>query len=248
MLLFTVFNAFTAFAAGNTTILIARLFSGLPHGAFFGVGSVVASRLAGKGKEARAISVMFSGLTVANLLMVPIGTGGLFCWISYIAPLMTGVAHFSPNTVPYILILAGIGMLVGNFVGGKLADTYPPATACMICMLGIAACLIIDYFVASSQPATLIMTFITGAVTFTLGTPLQILMIRTAGEAEMLGASASQAAFNIGNALGAFWGGLPIAAGYGYASPLLIGTVMALCGVFFTWFLIRQQKQLTLSA
>jgi DHA1 family arabinose polymer transporter-like MFS transporter len=182
------------------------------------------------------------------ILITSIGTGGLFCWISYIAPLMTGVAHFSPNTVPYILILAGIGMLVGNFIGGKLADTYPPATACMIGMLGIAICLIIDYFGASSQPVTLVMTFITGAVTFTLGTPLQILMIRTAGEAEMLGASASQAAFNIGNALGAFWGGLPIAAGYGYASPLLIGTLMALCGVFFTWFLIRQQRQLTLSA
>lgn len=305
--IFVLFNSLSALAPNHTLMFIARLLSGLPHGAFFGVGSVVASRLAAKGKEAQAISIMFAGLTVANLLMVPvgtylghhfswrytfglvaaiglitilsiifwlpsspvtrkgnlakelgffkrteawlliiitsIGTGGLFAWISYIAPLMINVTHFEAEAVPYILILAGVGMLIGNLAGGKLADNFPPATACMISLVSIAICLVIDYCVASNQTLTLIMTFVTGAITFTLGTPIQLLMIRTAAEAEMLGASVSQASFNIGNALGAFWGGLPIAAGFGLASPLLVGTVMALCGVAFTWILIGQQKR-----
>src|ERR1700712_2393245 len=82
MAIFTFFNAFSAFAPNNTALLIARLFSGLPHGAFFGVGSVVASRLAEKGKQAQAISIMFAGLTVANLLSVPLGTylGHQYSW------------------------------------------------------------------------------------------------------------------------------------------------------------------------
>lgn len=306
MAMFTVFNLASAFATGSTALLLTRLLSGLPHGAFFGVGSVMATRLADRGKEAQAIAVMFAGLTVANLLMVPlgtyighhftwrytfamigiigfvtilsiffwmpalessrsgsvrkelgffrkkeawllvaitsIGTGGLFAWISYIAPMMISVTGFPADKVPYILILAGFGMFTGNFIGGKLADSYPPARACIISLFAIVACLIVDYLVASSQSLTLLMVFVTGATTFTLGTPIQILMIKTAQGAEMLGASVSQAAFNIGNALGAFLGGLPIAAGLGLASPLLVGVVMALAGVGFTWQLIRTQN------
>ncbi|HVV06586.1 MAG TPA: MFS transporter, partial [Puia sp.] len=188
--IFTLFNGLSAMAPGNGTLLVLRLLAGLPHGAFFGVGSVVASRLADKGKEARAISMMFAGLTLANLLVVPlgtyvghhyswrwtfcivtltglvtllflqlwmpampvarsgslrselrvfqrvepwliilitaIGTGGLFAWISYIAPLMTDVSHFSANTVSYIMILAGLGLVIGNFAGGKLPDRMEP--------------------------------------------------------------------------------------------------------------------------
>ncbi|WP_261387895.1 MFS transporter [Chitinophaga pinensis] len=82
MIVFTAFNGLSAFAPSPFTLLLARFFSGLPHGAFFGVGSVVASRLADKGKQAQAISMMFAGLTIANLLLVPIGTwvGHHFLW------------------------------------------------------------------------------------------------------------------------------------------------------------------------
>src|SRR5690606_11039693 len=82
MLLFTLFSAFTAFAPSCAMLLISRVLSGLPHGAFFGVGSVVASRLAQPGKEAQAISIMFAGLTIANLIGVPLGTyiGHHFMW------------------------------------------------------------------------------------------------------------------------------------------------------------------------
>lgn len=74
MVLFTIFNGFSAFAPNYTTLFIARLLAGLPHGAFFGVGSVVASRIVEKGKEAQAVSIMFAGLTLANVLGVPLGT------------------------------------------------------------------------------------------------------------------------------------------------------------------------------
>ncbi len=307
MMIFTFFNALTALAPDYHMMLLTRLLSGLPHGAFFGVGSVVATRIAEKGKEATAISVMFAGLTVANLMMVPlgtyighnytwrytfgvivviglitllsiklwmpamearkganvktelalfkrldawlliaitsIGTGGLFAWISYIAPLMINVTRFSSETVSSIMVIAGFGMFVGNIIGGKMADRLSPAKSCIVSMLAIVVCLLIDYAVASNQALTLIMTFVTGAITFTLGTPIQVLMIRTARESEMLGAAASQASFNIGNALGAFLGGLPIAAGFGLASPLLVGVIMAATGVLLTFVLIRRQQQ-----
>ncbi|WP_268122771.1 MFS transporter [Roseivirga pacifica] len=82
MLWFTIFNTISAFANSYTTLLIARFLSGFPHGAFFGIGAVVAGKLADKGKAAQAIAVMFSGLTLANLIGVPLGTyfGHHFHW------------------------------------------------------------------------------------------------------------------------------------------------------------------------
>ncbi|REC64827.1 MFS transporter [Chryseobacterium flavum] len=87
MILFTLFNGLSAIAPNYSTMLIIRFMSGLPHGAFFGVGTVVASKMAGKGKEAFYISMMFTGLTVANLAMVPLVTyiGHTFHWRLYFA-------------------------------------------------------------------------------------------------------------------------------------------------------------------
>lgn len=307
MILFTVFNALSAFAPNYTTLFVARLLAGLPHGAFFGVGSVVASRIVEKGKEAQAISIMFGGLTVANIVGVPlgtyighhyswrytfvivvlvgiitlfslrnwlpslpadknrnlikelsffktqqawliillisIGTGGLFAWYSYIAPLMTEISGFSPNSITYVLILAGFGMMLGNFIGGKLADRVSPAKAALYLLTCMTVSLIIVFFVSSNPILSLIMTFITGAVAFSLGSPIQMLMINTAKGSEMLAASVSQASFNIGNALGAFFGGLPLAAGFSYSSPQLVGAGMAIIGAFFAWVLITQNKR-----
>jgi len=306
MLMFTVFNAFSAFAPDNITLLISRFLSGLPHGAFFGVGSVVASRLAEKGKVAQTISMMFAGLTVANLVSVPIGTyighefswrytfgmialiglvtllfihlwlpvmpvkrsgnirselgffkrreawlilsitaigtGGLFAWISYIAPLMTEVSGFGAGTVPYIMILAGLGMVAGNFAGGRLADRVAPVKACMILLLCMATALVTIYFISGNQVLSLVMTFVAGTLSMAIGSPIQVLMIKTAEGSEMLGAAATQAAFNIGNALGAFLGGLPIIMGFGYASPQLVGALMAITGAGLAVALIRHQR------
>jgi len=306
MVMFTVFNAFSAFAPSFTTLFIARLLSGLPHGAFFGVGSVVASRIAEKGKAAQAVSLMFMGLTIANIIGVPlgtfighnfswrisfavvvfvglvtllslklwlpaleaaknrdlkselgffkkrdawiivfmisIGTGGLFTWYSYIAPLMTEVAGFSADNVTYILMLAGVGMMAGNFIGGILADKFSPAKASAALLIVMVVTLTIVHFVSGNQVLALIMTFITGAVAFSLAAPIQMLMIQSAKGSEMLAASASQASFNIGNALGAFFGGLPLAYGFDYTSPAYVGAAMALIGSFFAFWLIRNNR------
>jgi DHA1 family arabinose polymer transporter-like MFS transporter len=307
MAIFTVFNGLTALSTGHAMMVFTRLMSGLPHGAFFGVGSVVAARLATRGKEAAAMSIMFAGLTVANIIMVPvgtyigihsswryifgliallgfltfifiakvlpdlpankngsiekelgifkkpmvwvmilitaIGTGGLFAWISYISPMLTSITHFKATAVPYIMIVAGVGMFAGNILGGKLADKLAPASALLICLLSVTTSLLLDYFFASNQLLTLVGTFLTGASSFALIAPIQILMIRIASEAEILGASATQAAFNIGNAIGAFAGGLPIAAGFGYSSPILVGILMVVIGIGLTMLLIQMQQK-----
>lgn len=304
MVLFTLFNGLSAFAPSYTTLFLARLFSGLPHGAFFGVGSVVASRIAPKGKEAQAVSLMFAGLTIANLFGVPlgtyighnyswrysfgivavvgvitfmtlkhwlpylpavknrdiktelkffakreawliifmisIGTGGLFCWMSYIAPLMTDIAGFKESSVTYILMFAGLGMFAGNFIGGYLADRFSPAKACLSLLLTMCVILIVVFLVSYNPILALISSFLTGATAFALASPIQMLMIRTARDSEMIAASASQASFNIGNALGAFFGGLPLVYGLDYRYPSLVGAAMALGGAFFAYWLIRR--------
>ncbi len=304
MVLFTIFNVFSAFAPDYNSLFLSRLLAGLPHGAFFGVGSVVASRLAIKGKEAQAVSLMFLGLTIANIVGVPlgtyighhyswrwsfglvglvglvtllslhyllpalpasadrnlkkelsffkgaeawlivamisIGTGGLFCWISYISPLMTEIAGFREESVTYILVLAGTGMLVGNLFGGYLADRVSPGKASFSMLMLMTLTLVVVHFVSFNQVAALVMTFITGAVAFALAAPIQMLMIRTAKGAEMLGASVSQASFNIGNALGAYLGGLPLVLGMDYTWPAIVGAVMALLGALFALTLIRR--------
>jgi DHA1 family arabinose polymer transporter-like MFS transporter len=300
---FTIFNVLSAFAPNNTVLFFSRLLAGLPHGAFFGVGSVVASQLAARGKQAQAIATMFAGLTIANLLTVPlgtylgqhyswryalggagllglltllalylllpalpvqraddaraerrlvtrvntwlivlitaIGTGGLFCWVSYIAPLMTEVSRFPPAYVPYVMMLVGLGMVVGNVVGGQLADRFSPLTACFALLLAMAATLLAVFLGSENQIISLLLTFIAGSCSLALAAPIQILMIQSSRGAEMLGASVTQAAFNIGNALGAFLGGLPLAMGYGYTSPALVGVGMALVGAGLAQVLAR---------
>ncbi|SHG87770.1 MFS transporter [Flavobacterium defluvii] len=305
-LMLTVFNALSIIAPTYNFLFASRFLSGLPHGAFFGVGAVVASRLADKGKEAQAIAIMFSGLTLANLIGVPIGTyighnfiwrytfvliaavglltfllislwmpqlekgetvnmkkqleffkrteawliigitaigfGGLFAWISYIAPLLTNVSKFAEGDVSYILILAGLGMVVGNFAGGKLADKYSPAPTTLSLLFVMAVDLILVYFFSSNQYVSLFLTFLTGAISFSVIAPIQMLMIRTAKGAEMIASASLQGSFNIGNALGAFLGGLPLTLGYSYASPNLIGVGMSVIGMIITLTLIRIRK------
>ncbi|RXK85841.1 MFS transporter [Filimonas effusa] len=307
MLLFTVFNGLSALAPDFRLLFVARLFSGLPHGAFFGVGAVVASRLATTGREARAVSMMFAGLTFANIIGVPIGTfvghhfswritfiaisviglltiwalnswmpdlpasknnnlksslaifkktepwlivgitaigtGGLFAWFSYIAPLMTKVAGFSDNALTFILMLAGVGMAVGNLIGGRLADRLSPANATTFLLLAMVISLLIVSAVSHLKIPAIAMTFITGAISFALAAPVQMLMIKAASGAEMLAASVSQASFNIGNAIGAYLGGLPIAAGLGYTSPEWVGAGLAFGGLLFCVALLIKKKK-----
>lgn len=309
MLWFTVFNTLSAFATGYNSFMILRFLSGLPHGAFFGIGAVVAGKLSKPGKQAKGIAIMFSGLTVANLLGVPlgtylgknfdwsasflmvgvvgviailsvkfwmpllqkssdtkfisefkifkrpelwliillttIGTGGFFAWYSYISPLITEVAGHSENMVPYAMVLAGLGMVIGNFIGAKLTEKFAPLNTVMIVLFLMMICLSVNTFLASDKVMVLVMTFIIGMVTFAISTPIQMLIISASKGSETLGSSLNQSAFNIGNASGAYFAGLPIAMGYGYTSADWVGAAMAGTGVLIAFGILVMKKSKT---
>jgi DHA1 family arabinose polymer transporter-like MFS transporter len=307
MFMLFIFNGLFAIAPNYNLLMLTRFLCGLPHGAFFGVGAVVASKLADPGREARAVSVMFAGLTIANIIGVPIGTyighhldwrfsfgaiaffglitlfsiklwmpfikaqnetsfksslkifrninfwlimgicaigtGGLFAWISYIAPLMTDVAGFSANNITIIMIIIGLGMACGNFVGGRLADRYSPIFTTGLLLLTMVLALLTLVLVIHFKVPTIVMIFLIGAIGFAVIAPLQMLIMQYAKGAEMLASSVLQATANIGNALGAFLGGLPIAAGYGYTSPQFVGAGLAFCGLLFCLILYSRSKK-----
>lgn len=295
MILFTIFNAFSIIAPDYNTLLMSRFFAGLPHGAFFGVGTVVAAKLAKKGKEAQAIASMFTGLTIAILAMVPIvtflghhlhwryafgvvsllglltilflylwlphlkplrsvtlkeeleffktikawhiltivavGFGGLFAWFSYIAPLLINVSGFDIADISYLMIVAGAGMVVGNITGGYLADKKDPVIASIILLSLMVFSLILVFFFSDNKIISIILTFICGALAMSIGSPINMIMLRSAKHSEMLGAAFIQAAFNVANALGAFFGGIPLLFGLAFNYPSLIGAGMALLGM-----------------
>lgn len=297
MVLFTIFNGLSAAAPGYYTLLVARFMSGLPHGAFFGIGAVVASRMAQEGKQAQAISMMFAGLTIANLVMVPlvtylghvtswryafvivaligiltivflkmwlpdiriektnvreelqffttgkawlillitsIGFGGLFAWISYISPLMTHVSGFSLKAVSYLMLVAGAGMVAGNLLGGFMADKMAPEKAAIILFLLLTVALSAVFLFSENQVISVILTFICGLLAMAVGSPINILMIKSADRSAMMGAAFMQAAFNIANSIGAYLGGLPITWGLGFQYPAFVGALMAMMGLLLT--------------
>lgn len=310
MLWFTIFNTMSAFANSYGGLLFYRFLSGLPHGAFFGIGAVVAGKLAKPGKTAQAIATMFAGLTIANVLGVPlgtylghhfgwnisflmvgivgiitmasiyfwmpkfdleatkaagsenqglkntelwilillttIGTGGFFAWYSYIAPLITEVAGHPESVVGYAMIIAGLGMVFGNFIGAKMAELFYPLKAVAISLSMMVVVLLINAFVASNPYMVLVLTFIIGIVAFSVATPIQMAIINSSKGSEMLGSSMNQSAFNMGNASGAYLAGLPIALGYGYTSAGLVGAVLAGMGVAMAVGVIIMRKQRTL--
>ncbi|MFZ4862856.1 MFS transporter [Sphingobacterium sp. Mn56C] len=308
MLLFFVFNAIFTVAPNHWSLFISRFISGLPHGAFFGIGSVVAARLAKPGKEAQAISIMFTGMTIANLAGVPlgtyighhyswrityavvsllglvtfmaiylwmpvipanknnnvlkqigyfkrwdawlmvaviaIGTGGLFSWISYISKLVTVESGLDPDKVSIVMILIGAGMFFGNLIGGKLADSISPSKAAIISFSSMAVCLLVLFFTAHITVLAYPMAFITGMIAFTIGSPLQMMLINNARGAETFAAAGGQASFNIGNSLGAYFGAIPIAYGFSYNYPSLIGVFMASTGaILAVIFLLKVENK-----
>ena len=306
MIAFTIFNGLSALSNDYYTMMILRFLSGLPHGAFFGVGIVVSSRLAKPGKQAQSIAMMFAGLTFANLAMVPfvtwlghqlswryafgvvsliglvtivalkfllpymnslrtvtlkdeleffktikawhiisisaIGFGGLFAWFSYITPLMTNVSKFPTDSIAYIMVLAGSGMVIGNFLGGVMSDKMRPALAASILFTAMILALICVFFFSDNKIISLILTFICGVLSMSVGTPINIIMLRTAKNSEMMAAAIMQAAFNIANSFGAFFGGLPLEYGLSYNYPSLVGAGLSIVGLLLCLGFMKKYK------
>jgi len=306
MAIFTLFNALSGLAPNFNSLMVLRFLSGLPHGAFFGIGAVVASQLAREGKQAQSISMMFLGLTVANLAMVPlvtligqamswrfafgivgiigaitmffihkwlpdqqvsenssvkeelqffksgkawlillitaVGFGGLFAWFSYVAPLSIHVSRFSPSFVPYIMLLAGFGMVVGNILGGIMADKIRPDKAAILLFLLQVIILLAVFFFSDNQYFSLVLTFLCGLLAMAVSSPINMLMISTAKDSARMGAAFMQAAFNVANSLGAYFGGLPLAHGLGFNYPSLAGALMALGGLGLSVFFMLKYK------
>lgn len=291
--LFVIGNLVTAMAPTFEVAVIGRLITSLTHGAFFGIGSVLAAEMVPKEQRVRAIAFMFSGLTVANLVGVPAGTwiGQHFSWhatfyaitaigvatviavltlipatpkpkaqpighefaaftnpkvllamgitvlgpaafftsITYIAPMMTGVAGFSEGAITWLLMVFGLGLFVGNWLGGRYADR---ALMPMLygTLLAQAVVLFVFHFVASSQAASIVCIFLMAAFGFATVSPIQKLVMdkaRAAG-APTLAAAVNIGLFNLGNALGAWLGGWVIANGFGFSSPNWAGGLISL--------------------
>lgn len=300
-------NLFAAGAPNYATLLLARFISGIPHGAYFGVGSIVADKLAEKGKGSQAIALMVSGMTIANLLGVPFGTslsvaiswrltflligvwsavslfllwkwiphvpglantgfkgqfrflkspapwlligatmlgnGGVFAWYSYINPLLRHVNGFAPQTITFLMILAGLGMVIGNLTGGHLADRYNPAKTAAATQASLGLTLLLIFLLCStSWLSVLLMTLCTTGL-FALSSPQQILIIRFSKGGEMLGAACVQIAFNLGNAIGAYCGGVAIHAGFGYNAPALVGVPFTTAGCMLLFIFYRHYSR-----
>ena len=275
-------------------LLCARFIQGLPHGAYFGTGTIVAVKMAKEGKGTKAVAMMCAGMPFANLMGVPLGTflshtmswrvpfmmsialgvvtlymiyrwvpnvealpnkgmkaqfrflrhlapwliiiatfmgnGGILCWFSYISPLLQTNAGFSAASISALMILAGGGMVVGNQVSALLADRFKPGRFTCILQFVAAAALLLTFFFSTNGWVAVTMMFVCCACLFGIGSPEQYLIVKHAEGGEMLGGCCIQAAFNLGNALGAFFGGIPVAMGMGYNFPALIGVPMALIG------------------
>jgi DHA1 family inner membrane transport protein len=286
-------NLLSALAPSYATLLGARFITGLPHGAYFGVASLVAADLAPPGLKARAVSRVLLGLSVANVIGVPfatwlgqtmgwrvafvgaaalaaltvagvlrlvpdtaadaaatmrreltalkrplvllavatgaIGGGGMFAVYSYISPILTDRAGLRLGLVPFVLAIWGCGMVAGNLLAGRLMDRAPKR-AMVGAFLAMAA--LFGTFALSSASAVLapITVFFLG-MALMLPTGLQMRLMQVAGDAQTLAAALNHSAFNIANALGAWLGGLVLAAGLGLTAPMLVAVGLSFAGL-----------------
>lgn len=311
MSIFTVANLIIAFVGNYHLFCLMRFISGLPHGAFFGVGAIAAGRLCDHGKQNQAVSIMVAGMTIANLFGIPFGTfishhfswritflliglfgflivysitklipylkplpdcgfrgqfkflkslgpwllviavimgnGGIFCWYSYINPLLVNVSGVMPKYVSLIMVLAGAGMCIGNLLGGKLSDKFSPSIVASLTQLSACIALVMIFFTASNMYLSIILMCICTGCLFAISAPQQVLLIENAKGGEMLGASFSQISFNLGNAMGAFVGGLPIEYGLGYQYTALPGAFFAFIGFLMLFYFYKKYEKVQLN-
>lgn len=169
-----------------------------------------------------------------------LGQGSVYCWYSYVEPVMLNVAHVPPSSMQYVMIVAGLGMFLGGLVSGRMADRFPASLVSCVTAAAIVPILSGIYFFSTNTPLAIALTFSGAAALFALGGPMQYLIVRFSRGGEILGGAGIQIAFNASNALSAFLGGLVINAGWGLTAPALIGLPMAVASaVILLWFYRR---------
>jgi DHA1 family inner membrane transport protein len=292
--IFILGNLLCAIAPGYAVLMAARIVTAFCHGAFFGIGSVVAAGLVAPNRRAQAIALMFTGLTLANVLGVPLGTAlgqavgwratfwavtgigviaaialavclpskiemqkaslvheftvlknpqvlmvlgtsvlasaSLFSTFTYITPILEDVTGFTPHAVTMVLLLFGLGLTVGSTIGGKLAD-WRPVQSLLSFLLAIVAILSVFAMTMHSEIPAMLTIFLWGVLAFAIVPPLQILIVNRASDAPNLASTLNQGAFNLGNATGAWLGGVAISAGAPLEALPWVGVLMA-CGAF----------------
>ena len=158
-----------------------------------------------------------------------IGFGGMFALFSYVAPMVTRIGGLGDGAVPIFLLTLGAGMVFGNWVAGRLVD-WSLKKSLLGAPIVLAIALVLFWLLLPYGYAALPAGFLVTTAGSVLALGLMIRLIDAAGHAETLGAAVSHGSLNIGNALGAWLGGVTIAAGFGYRSPLLLGAVLSLVG------------------
>lgn len=291
---FVVATAASALAPTFELVLLARFVAALPHGAYFGIASLVAASLMGPGMRGRGIAFVLGGLTIANVIGVPaitalgqatdwrvaylavagvfaltlgavalvvphqggdptatmrreltaltrpqvwlalatgaVGFGGLFAVYTYVAPVVTGITRLDASFVPVALVCLGLGMTIGNYAGGRGSDHHVVGTI-FVCFGLFAAALLGFALTAQTTAGLLVFLFLVGGSAAALGPAIQTRVMDVAGDSQTMAAALNHSALNIGNSLGAWLGGMTIAAGLGYLSPAWVGLALCVPGV-----------------
>lgn len=292
--IFTLGNLIAAISDSYDMLLFARIVTSLNHGAFFGVGAIVAAGLVPPQRQAGAVAAMFMGLTIANVVGVPlatwageqmgwrasfwgiaalgvvtmaalrftlpgmaapadgdavselrvlargpvlaalgltvVGASAMFTVFTYITPILREQTHASLGFVTAMLVTYGVGLTVGNWLGGRFADRSVDMTLIVTLALLSAVLALFALLMPHAVP-TAILVFVWGVASFALVPPLQIRVMSAAADAPNLASSMNIGAFNLGNAVGAALGGGVIAAGLGLPAVALAGAVMSTLGL-----------------
>jgi len=308
---FTLATVLSAVLPSFGLVLVARFIAGLPHGAYFGIATLVAASLMGEGKRGRGVAIVLSGLTIANVIGVPlitllgqnagwrvaylavaaifaltfvavaiavpfqagdknatlkrelrafsrpqvwlalltgaIGFGGFFAVYSYVSPVVTQVTGQDESFVPIALVVIGLGMTLGNLAGGRASDHHVMGTI-FVCFGLFVVSLAGFALFAQTTVGLLVSLFLVGGAASALSPAVQSRLMDVAGDSQTLAAAANHAALNIGNSLGAYLGGVTIAAGFGYLSPTWVGLALCVPGIALAFASVQLQRRRPLRA
>lgn len=307
--IFTLGNLLSALAPEYWTLMAARVVTSFNHGAFFGVGAIVAASVVAPNRRAGAVAAMFMGLTVANITGVPlaawageslgwrasfwgiaglgalamialrltlphgqverssdsgamkaelavlrrgpvlaalaltvIGSSAMFTVFTYIAPILKEQTRASAGFITAMLVTYGLGLTIGNWLGGRFADRSVDRTL-IVTLAGLATLLVVFAGIMPWQVPAAGVIFLWGVASFALVPPLQMRVMTVASDAPNLASAMNIGAFNLGNAAGAALGGAVIGLDLGYPAVALAGAAMAGAGLILVLLLVRREAR-----